>query len=877
MRFSLVLAALLCFTTWMSVGHATNGPVASCCLGWSNTLQGLPLERILDYTIQSDGVCLIKAVVFKTTRGKRICSDPNSDRAKKAILKVDEEKKKKEALQEKGQNEEGLTSDITPTVSTTAVVFQTTRGVGIYSDPNSEEKAILKVDEEKKEVLQEKGQNEEGLTSDITPTVSTTAVAFLTKLGKRICSNPNSDWAKRTILKVDEEKKKEKALQEQGQNEEGLTSDITPTVSTTAVVFQTKPGVGIYSDPNSEEKAVLKVDEEKEKALQEKGQNEEGLTSDITLTVSTTAVAFQTKPGVGIYSDPNSEEKDILKVDEEKKEALQEKGQNEDGLTSNITPTVSTTAVMFQTKPGVRIYSDPNSEEKAVLKVDEEKKEVLQEKGWNEDGSTSDITPTVSTTAVAFLTKLGKRICSDPNSDRAKKVILKVDEEKKEALQEKGQNEEGLTSDITPPESTTAVVFQTTPGVRTYSDPNSEEKAILKVDEEKEKALQEKGQNEEGLTSDITPTVSTTAVMFQTTPGVRIYSDPNSEEKAILKVDEEKKEVLQEKGWNEEGLTSDITPTVSTTAVAFQTTRGVGIRSDPNSDRAKEAILKVDEEKKEALQEKGQNEEGLTSDITPTVSTTAVMFQTTRGVRIYSDPNSDWAEKAILKVDEEKKEGLQEKGQNEDGLTSDITPTVSTTAVMFQTKPGVRIYSDPNSEEKAILKVDEEKKGALQEKGQNEEGLTSDITPTVSTTAVMFQTKPGVRIYSDPNSEEKAILKVDEEKEKALQEKGQNEEGLTSNITPTVSTTAVMFQTKRGVRISSDPNSDRAEKDILKVDEEKKEALQEQGQNEDGLTSDITPTVSTTSKTTPQRKGRHRKRRQKNKSRRWKKAQRKRP
>ncbi|XP_074507061.1 uncharacterized protein LOC141777036 isoform X1 [Sebastes fasciatus] len=236
MRLGLVLATLLCFATWMSVVHATNGPVASCCLRWSNTLKKVPLERILDYTIQSDGVCPITAVVFRTKLGKRICSDPNSDRAKKAILKVDEEKK--EALQEKGQNEEGLTSDITPTVSTTAVVFQTKPEVRIYSDPNSEEKAILKVDEEKEKALQEKGQNEEGLTSDITPTVSTTAVMFQTKRGVRIYSDPNSE--KKAILKVDEEKKE--ALEEKGQNEEGLTSDITPTESTTSKKTPQKKG-----------------------------------------------------------------------------------------------------------------------------------------------------------------------------------------------------------------------------------------------------------------------------------------------------------------------------------------------------------------------------------------------------------------------------------------------------------------------------------------------------------------------------------------------------------------------------------------------------------------------------------------------------------
>ncbi|XP_031137043.1 C-C motif chemokine 4-like isoform X1 [Sander lucioperca] len=116
MRFSPVIDALLCFTTWMSMAHATSGPVASCCLQWSNTLSRVPLERIVDYTNQSEGLCPITAVVFQTKRGRRICSDPNSNWAEKAIRKVDKEKEKK-ALQEKGLNEES-TSDIPPAVST---------------------------------------------------------------------------------------------------------------------------------------------------------------------------------------------------------------------------------------------------------------------------------------------------------------------------------------------------------------------------------------------------------------------------------------------------------------------------------------------------------------------------------------------------------------------------------------------------------------------------------------------------------------------------------------------------------------------------------------------------------------------------------------
>ncbi|XP_045907251.1 C-C motif chemokine 13-like [Micropterus dolomieu] len=117
MRFSLGVAALLCFTTWMSVVHATHGPVSICCMQWSNTQ--VPLKRIVDYTIQSEGVCPIAAVMFQTKLGKRICSDPNSDWAKEAIRKVDEEKKKKTLL-EKRLNEDRSTSDMTPAASTTS-------------------------------------------------------------------------------------------------------------------------------------------------------------------------------------------------------------------------------------------------------------------------------------------------------------------------------------------------------------------------------------------------------------------------------------------------------------------------------------------------------------------------------------------------------------------------------------------------------------------------------------------------------------------------------------------------------------------------------------------------------------------------------------
>ncbi|KAF1384002.1 hypothetical protein PFLUV_G00137710 [Perca fluviatilis] len=114
MRFSPVIAALLCFTTCMSMAHATNGPVVSCCLRWSITR--VRLELIVDYTNQSEGICPIRAVVFQTKSGKTICSDPNSGWAERAIQKVDKEKGK--TTTQKTGLIEGSTSNITQAAST---------------------------------------------------------------------------------------------------------------------------------------------------------------------------------------------------------------------------------------------------------------------------------------------------------------------------------------------------------------------------------------------------------------------------------------------------------------------------------------------------------------------------------------------------------------------------------------------------------------------------------------------------------------------------------------------------------------------------------------------------------------------------------------
>ncbi|XP_070831049.1 eotaxin-like [Chaetodon trifascialis] len=115
MKLSLALAALLCFTTWMSMVHATHGPIGNClCPMLSKTR--VKVERIVDYTNQSEGICPVAAIIFHTKTGKSLCSDPNSAWARRAKLKVDEERKKK-TLKEMRQNEDESTSDVTPAAS----------------------------------------------------------------------------------------------------------------------------------------------------------------------------------------------------------------------------------------------------------------------------------------------------------------------------------------------------------------------------------------------------------------------------------------------------------------------------------------------------------------------------------------------------------------------------------------------------------------------------------------------------------------------------------------------------------------------------------------------------------------------------------------
>uniref|UniRef100_A0A669CZQ2 Chemokine interleukin-8-like domain-containing protein n=1 Tax=Oreochromis niloticus TaxID=8128 RepID=A0A669CZQ2_ORENI len=97
MKSGLVVATLLCFTTWMNLAHASE-----YC---KERKKRVSLDRIVNYAIQSEDTCRIKAVRLRTVLGKTICANPDADWTKKAIEKVDRER---------------FTSDMAPTGSTPA-------------------------------------------------------------------------------------------------------------------------------------------------------------------------------------------------------------------------------------------------------------------------------------------------------------------------------------------------------------------------------------------------------------------------------------------------------------------------------------------------------------------------------------------------------------------------------------------------------------------------------------------------------------------------------------------------------------------------------------------------------------------------------------
>ncbi|KAI4891430.1 hypothetical protein NFI96_018613, partial [Prochilodus magdalenae] len=84
-----LLAAAFSSTT------AISGPPPSCCLRVSR--KQIHLDGILDYRWQIKGLCPVTVVMFYTQRGNVLCSDPDMVWTKRAIMKVEKERQRKEA------------------------------------------------------------------------------------------------------------------------------------------------------------------------------------------------------------------------------------------------------------------------------------------------------------------------------------------------------------------------------------------------------------------------------------------------------------------------------------------------------------------------------------------------------------------------------------------------------------------------------------------------------------------------------------------------------------------------------------------------------------------------------------------------------------
>uniref|UniRef100_A0A8C1T0V2 Chemokine interleukin-8-like domain-containing protein n=1 Tax=Cyprinus carpio TaxID=7962 RepID=A0A8C1T0V2_CYPCA len=88
MKFTL-FAAILFSIGWMRcVSPVHDGPAPNCCLRVSKTK--IPVEAIMNYSMQAALPCPIRAIRFHTKKGKTICSDPNDRWAKKAITHVNQ-------------------------------------------------------------------------------------------------------------------------------------------------------------------------------------------------------------------------------------------------------------------------------------------------------------------------------------------------------------------------------------------------------------------------------------------------------------------------------------------------------------------------------------------------------------------------------------------------------------------------------------------------------------------------------------------------------------------------------------------------------------------------------------------------------------------
>ncbi|KAL4631061.1 C-C motif chemokine 3 precursor-like [Arapaima gigas] len=92
MRHSVVAAAVAILVAVVARSCAASGPSLSCCLAVTNTIPRR--NRVVDYWVQVVPLCPVHAVLFLTSTGMTVCSDPEKTWVKKTIRWVDNKKRK---------------------------------------------------------------------------------------------------------------------------------------------------------------------------------------------------------------------------------------------------------------------------------------------------------------------------------------------------------------------------------------------------------------------------------------------------------------------------------------------------------------------------------------------------------------------------------------------------------------------------------------------------------------------------------------------------------------------------------------------------------------------------------------------------------------
>ncbi|XP_069867300.1 lymphotactin-like [Dipodomys merriami] len=86
---ALTLLAICCLSAGLVEGVGSEVPEKSFCMSF--TTQKLKINRIKTYVIKEGGM---KAVIFITRRGLKICADPQASWVKDAIKSVDNRSRK---------------------------------------------------------------------------------------------------------------------------------------------------------------------------------------------------------------------------------------------------------------------------------------------------------------------------------------------------------------------------------------------------------------------------------------------------------------------------------------------------------------------------------------------------------------------------------------------------------------------------------------------------------------------------------------------------------------------------------------------------------------------------------------------------------------